>query len=189
MQVKSLRQLSLRVLIHGANTGSHSQWNEPEVIFTSVCLAHRVWPLSPNLPILLFKTTRSSFKPANCSFIHSLTKSSPESAPIEVMDSLLMVRGIRTLLRGAVAASSAIFFFSLANMVILSTSLSPCRMWGYMLCGVHWDLRLHQLTKKLCSDGVPLISFLLHLEKEKHRNEWMQSCIMIMSCPRHNPPV
>lgn len=89
-----------------------------------VCLAHRVWLLSPNLLILLFKTTSSYFKPANCSFIHSLTKSSPESAPIEVMDSLLMVRGIRTLLRGAVAASSAIFFFSLANMVILSTSLS-----------------------------------------------------------------
>lgn len=43
---------------------------------------------------------------------------------MEAMDSLLMVRGIRTLLRGAVAASSAIFFFSLANMVILSTSLS-----------------------------------------------------------------
>lgn len=140
-----------------------------------VCLAHRVWPLSPNLLVLLFKITSSYFKPANCSFIHSLTKSSPESAPIEVMDSLLMVRGIRTLLRGAVAASSAIFFFSLANMVILSTSLSPCRMWGYMLCGVHWDLWLHQLTKKLCSNGVPLISFLLHLETEKHRNEWMQS--------------
>lgn len=45
-----------------------------------------------------------------------LTKSSPESAPTEVMDSLLMVRGMRTPLRGAVAASSAIFFFNLANI-------------------------------------------------------------------------
>lgn len=46
-----------------------------------------------------------------------LTKSSPESAPTEVMDSLLIVRGMRTLLRGAAAAaSSAIFFFNLANI-------------------------------------------------------------------------
>lgn len=52
-----------------------------------------------------------------------LTKSSPESAPSEVMDSLLMVRGIRTPLRGAVAASSAIFFFNLANISVLSVSL------------------------------------------------------------------
>lgn len=43
---------------------------------------------------------------------------------MDAMDSLLRVRGIRALLRGAVAASSAIFFFSLANMV--SASPSPC---------------------------------------------------------------
>lgn len=57
-----------------------------------------------------------------------LTKSSPESAPTEVMDSLLMVRGIRTLLRGAVAASSAIFFFNLANIANLSGSLFECNL-------------------------------------------------------------
>jgi len=45
-----------------------------------------------------------------------LTKSSPESAPPEVMDSLLAERAMRLLDRGAVAASSAIFFFSLANI-------------------------------------------------------------------------
>lgn len=60
---------------------------------------------------------------------------------MEVMDSLLMVRGIRTLLRGAVAASSAIFFFSLANMVILSTSLS--------LSLSTQDVRLHVVWRSL----------------------------------------
>lgn len=46
----------------------------------------------------------------------TLTKSSPESAPTEVMDSLLIERGILPPDRGAVAASSAIFFLSLANI-------------------------------------------------------------------------
>lgn len=50
-----------------------------------------------------------------------------------------MVRGIRTPLRGAVAASSAIFFFSLANMVILSTSLSLSMQ----------DVRLHVVQRAL----------------------------------------
>lgn len=64
------------------------------------CLIHQNWPV-----------------------VRVLTKSSPESAPTEVMDSLLMVRGMRTPLRGAVAASSAIFFFNLAN--IFSFEVSP----------------------------------------------------------------
>lgn len=40
-----------------------------------------------------------------------------------------------------------------------------------MVCGVPLDLRLRKLTKKLCSDAVTLIFFLLHLEMEKDRNE------------------
>lgn len=74
-----------------------------------------------------------------------LTKSSPESAPTEVMDSLLMVRGIRTLLRDAVAASSAIFFFNLANIAILSVSLFECNLQFLESKYLHtnaWSLRL-----------------------------------------------
>lgn len=55
-----------------------------------------------------------------------LTKSSPESAPMEVIDSLLMVRGMRTPLRGVVAASSAIFFFNLANIFRVQMSPLSC---------------------------------------------------------------
>lgn len=47
-----------------------------------------------------------------------LTKSSPESAPIEVMDSLLMERGMRPE-RGAVAASSTSLFFNFANISVV----------------------------------------------------------------------
>lgn len=47
-----------------------------------------------------------------------LTKSSPESAPTEVMDSLLMERGMRPE-RGAVAASSTSLFFNFANISVV----------------------------------------------------------------------
>lgn len=67
-----------------------------------------------------------------------LTKSSPESAP-EAMDSLLTERGIRAAPpgRGAIAASSASFFFSFANIFPLCSTemardfekpLSPIRL-------------------------------------------------------------
>lgn len=45
------------------------------------------------------------------------TKSSPESAPADVMDSLLVERGKRPERGGATAASSANFFFSLVNIL------------------------------------------------------------------------
>lgn len=87
---------------------------------------------------------------------------------MDVMDSLLMVRGIRTLLRGAVAASSAIFFFSLANMV------------PFQRLSMH-RVRLHVVWPSFSSQSrcVPRLddqrssdedNNVLHLEKEKDRH-------------------
>lgn len=61
-----------------------------------------------------------------------LTKSSPESAPIEATDSLLTDRGILVAPPGfwETAVSSAIFFFNFANILLcgypaLMTTLEP----------------------------------------------------------------
>jgi len=107
-----------------------------------------------------------------------LTKSSPESAPTEVMDSLLMVRGIRTPVRGAVAASSAIFFFNLANILFPSASLFEHNLqfleslrlhlmhgfYSSLFCGPDQSRLLMQYHFKGCCR---VVSILLHLEKEK----------------------
>lgn len=87
---------------------------------------------------------------------------------MDVMDSLLMVRGIRTLLRGAVAASSAIFFFSLANMVPFQRlSMHRARLHVVWPSFSSQSRCVPRLDDRCSSDEDNNV---LHLEKEKDRH-------------------
>lgn len=130
-----------------------------------------------------------------------LTKSSPESAPTEVMDSLLMVRGMRTPLRGAVAASSAIFFFNLANMSVLSVSLfwaksavsvewATSRTMHGVYGSLFWGPKQSRVLMQCHSKQVGAAdSILLHLEKEKRQllkcQHWQQRLLVCNSHVSH----
>lgn len=111
--------------IHRCVDETHQTGNR--TVFSNAVCGVLALPLSPT--VLAGRRRGAAAQPLRnrdvySAILHLLTKSSPESAPREVMDSLLMVRGMRTVLRGAVAASSAIFFFNLANMSVLPVSVT-----------------------------------------------------------------